>query len=146
MCLGQQVVPYSRQNLFEFFEFVVGDWGSGIAFNAASSLAGIDVAAKEALENSGVDITQWRTGFISANSVGGMDKTENFFPEFLKDNNSGDLNNVVNHECGAVTEITADALGIKDFVSTVSTACSSSANSIFLGARLGLAGFLKEWA
>ena len=42
----------------------------------------------------------------------------------------------MNHECGAVTEVVADALGIKDFVTTVSTACSSSANSIFLGARM----------
>jgi 3-oxoacyl-[acyl-carrier-protein] synthase I len=94
------------------------------------------VAAKEAIENSGINISNWRTGFISANSVGGMDKTENFFPEFLKDNNSGDLKEVMNHECGAITEITADALGIKDFVTTISTACSSSANSIFLAARL----------
>ncbi len=94
------------------------------------------VAAREALNNSGIDIANWRTGFISANSVGGMDKTEDFFEHFLKDNSSGHLREVVNHECGAVTEITADALGIKDFVTTISTACSSSANSIFLGARL----------
>lgn len=99
-------------------------------------------AAKEALENAAVDIKKWRTGFISANSVGGMDKTEDFFVDFLKDNSSGDLKNVINHECGAATEITASYLGIKDFVSTVSTACSSSANSIFLGARLIRQGFL----
>lgn len=100
------------------------------------------VAAKEAVENSRVDIHKYRTGFISANSVGGMDKTEEFFPEFLQDKNSGNLHDVVNHECGAVTEITADYLGIRDFVTTVSTACSSSANSIFLGARLIRQGFL----
>ncbi|MGE9311167.1 beta-ketoacyl-[acyl-carrier-protein] synthase family protein [Niabella sp. CJ426] len=94
------------------------------------------VAAREALTSSGIDITNWRTGFISANSVGGMDKTEDFFEDFLKDNSSGHLREVINHECGTVTEITADALGVKDLVTTVSTACSSSANSIFLGARL----------
>lgn len=94
------------------------------------------VAAREALTSSGIDITNWRTGFISANSVGGMDKTEDFFEDFLKDNSNGHLREVINHECGAVTEITANTLGIKDFVTTVSTACSSSANSIFLGARL----------
>lgn len=93
-------------------------------------------AAREALTASGININNWRTGFISANSVGGMDKTEDFFEYFLKDNGSGHLREVVNHECGAVTEVAADALGIKDFVTTVSTACSSSANSIFLGARL----------
>ena len=48
----------------------------------------------------------------------------------------------MNHECGAITELVADFLGIRDFVSTVSTACSSSANSIFTGARMIRAGLL----
>ena len=99
-------------------------------------------AAKEAVNNAGIDIHQWKTGFISANSLGRMDKTEDFFTSFLKDPDAGDLKAVVNHECGAVTEIAADYLGIKDFVSTVSTACSSSANSIFLAGRLIRQGVL----
>ena len=41
-----------------------------------------------------------RTGFISANTVGGMDKTENFFSLFSKNASSGRLADVVNHECG----------------------------------------------
>lgn len=95
------------------------------------------VAAREALSNSGIeDIGQWRTGFLSANSVGGMDKTEDFFKTFLADNNKGRLRDVVDHECGAVTELVADALGVKDHITTISTACSSSANAVFLGARL----------
>ncbi|ANH82900.1 beta-ACP synthase [Niabella ginsenosidivorans] len=94
------------------------------------------VAAREAIADAAIDLSNWRTGFISANSVGGMDKTEDFFPDFLQDTGSGNLKMVVNHECGAVTEVVADALGIKDFVTTISTACSSSANSIFLGARM----------
>ena len=100
------------------------------------------VAAREAVSDSGVNINQWRTGFISANSVGGMDKTEDFFPDFLKNKSAGRLRDIVNHECGAVTEITADYLGVQDLVTTVSTACSSSANSIFLGARLIRLGML----
>jgi 3-oxoacyl-[acyl-carrier-protein] synthase-1 len=95
------------------------------------------IAAKEALDNAGIEnITSLRTGFISANSVGGMDKTEKFFTEFIADNNKGRLRDVINHECGSVTELVADALGIKDHISTISTACSSSANAIFFGARL----------
>jgi 3-oxoacyl-[acyl-carrier-protein] synthase-1 len=95
------------------------------------------VAAKEALHHSGIEnIGAWRTGFISANSVGGMDKTEDFFRTFLTDNSKGRLRDVVDHECGAVTELVADALGIKDYITTISTACSSSANSVFVGARL----------
>ncbi len=95
------------------------------------------IAAKEALNNAGIEnLTSLRTGFISANSVGGMDKTEKFFTQFLTDNNKGRLRDVINHECGSVTELVADALGIKDYITTISTACSSSANAIFFGARL----------
>jgi 3-oxoacyl-[acyl-carrier-protein] synthase-1 len=95
------------------------------------------IAAEEALKNSGIEnFNALRTGFISANSVGGMDKTEIFFPAFLKDHNKGRLRNVVNHECGSATEIVAGKLGINRFITTISTACSSSANAIFFGARL----------
>ena len=95
------------------------------------------VAAKQALDNAGIkNINALRTGFISANSVGGMDKTENFFNDFFTDNTKGKLRNVLHHECGSVTELVANALGIKDYVTTISTACSSSANAIFFGARL----------
>lgn len=95
------------------------------------------LAAKEALSDAGIENRDdIRTGFVSANSVGGMDKTEKFFIEFLSDNKKGRLRDVVHHECGSVTELVADSLGIKDYVTTISTACSSSANAIFLGARL----------
>jgi 3-oxoacyl-[acyl-carrier-protein] synthase-1 len=95
------------------------------------------VAAKEALDDAAIEnISSLRTGFISANSVGGMDKSEDFFAEFLANNTKGKLRNVVNHECGAVTELVSDKLGIKNYITTISTACSSSANAIFLAARL----------
>jgi 3-oxoacyl-[acyl-carrier-protein] synthase-1 len=95
------------------------------------------IAAKEALHNTGIEnITSFRTGFISANSVGGMDKTEKFFSKFLYNKQQGRLRDVVHHECGSISELVADQLGIKDYVTTISTACSSSANSIFFAARL----------
>ncbi len=95
------------------------------------------MAANEALLNAAIPgFTALRTGFISANTVGGMDRTENFFAEFLLDNKKGKLRDVVHHECGYITELVADYLGIRNYVSTISTACSSSANSIFYGARL----------
>ncbi|HVW16432.1 MAG TPA: beta-ketoacyl-[acyl-carrier-protein] synthase family protein [Mucilaginibacter sp.] len=95
------------------------------------------VAAKEAWNDAGIaDTKAFRTGFISANTVGGMDKSEDFFVEFHADSNKGKLRNIFDHECGSMTEIVADQLGIKDFITTISTACSSSANSIFYAARL----------
>ena len=95
------------------------------------------VAAQEALNDAAIpDLDNLRLGFVSANTVGGMDKSEDFFVEFLNDNSKGKLRNVFDHECGSVTEVVADKLGIHDYMTTLSTACSSSANAIFYGARL----------
>ncbi|MDP4213386.1 MAG: beta-ketoacyl-[acyl-carrier-protein] synthase family protein [Bacteroidota bacterium] len=101
------------------------------------------LAAGEAIKDAGMENVQnSRTGFISANTVGGMDKTEEFFESFMKDPASGKLHDVVHHECGAITEIVADHFGIHHFISTVSTACSSSANAVFTGARMIRHGLL----
>ena len=95
------------------------------------------IAAKEALDDADIpDLNNLRTGFVSANSVGGMDKSEDFFVKFLADNSKGKLRDIFDHECGSMTELVADKLGISDFMTTISTACSSSANAIFYGARL----------
>jgi 3-oxoacyl-[acyl-carrier-protein] synthase-1 len=94
------------------------------------------IAAQEAKDSCKVDYSEWRCGFISANTVGGMDRTEDFFKEFLTDNTKGDLHDVINHDSGDATEIVADKLGMNDYVTTISTACSSSANAIMFGARL----------
>ncbi len=83
-----------------------------------------------------------KTGFISASTVGGMDRTEYFFEDFLKDNQSGDLRDVRHHDCGKPTNYVCEKLGLKGFVTTISTACSSSANSIMLGSRMIRAGLL----
>jgi len=95
------------------------------------------VAAKEALNDAAIPaLDTLRTGFVSANTVGGMDRSEHFFIDFAKDDSKGKLRNVYDHECGCITELVADQLGIKDFLTTISTACSSSANAIFYAARL----------
>jgi 3-oxoacyl-(acyl-carrier-protein) synthase len=101
------------------------------------------IAAQEALDSAA--IPGWaglRTGFISANTVGGMDRTENFFAGFLSDTQSGRLREVIQHECGYSTEWVADQLGIRHFQTTISTACSSSANAIGFAARLIRNGIL----
>ena len=101
-----------------------------------TSLLGI-IAAKEAISHAGIeDISEFRTGLISATTVGGMDRTERFFRHFLKDKNHGRLRDVITHDMGDSTEKIAEACGITDYVSTISTACSSSANAIMVGSRL----------
>ncbi|MFI5137132.1 MAG: beta-ketoacyl-[acyl-carrier-protein] synthase family protein [Sphingobacteriales bacterium] len=95
------------------------------------------VAAREAINDATVpNFDTLRTGLVSANTVGGMDKSEDFFIDFVKDEKKGKLRNVFDHECGCITEIVADQLGIRDFLTTINTACSSSANAIFYAARL----------
>lgn len=95
------------------------------------------VAAREALADANIpNLSSLRTGFVSANSVGGMDRSEDFFVDFLADNNKGKLRNIFDHECGSMTEIVADQLGVTDYMTTISTACSSGANAIFYAARL----------
>jgi 3-oxoacyl-[acyl-carrier-protein] synthase-1 len=49
-----------------------------------------------------------------------------------------------NHDCGHSTERIADALGLRGMLSTVSTACTSSANALILAARLVSAGVLER--
>jgi 3-oxoacyl-(acyl-carrier-protein) synthase len=113
--------------------------GSGTSRTALLSM----MAAKEALLDARIEnISSTRTGFISANTVGGMDKTEQFYADFLLDNKKGKLRDVINHECGKVTELVADALGVHSYISTISTACSSSANAILFAARLIKHGIL----
>ncbi len=96
------------------------------------------IAAQEAWDAAGLgEISQYRVGFVSANTVGGMDKTEDFFADYLQNpQQGGHLRQVVHHECGSVTELVADAMGIRHHVSTISTACSSGANALMYGARL----------
>lgn len=120
----------------------VGGEGHGLASVSRTALLSL-IAAREALERAAIpDRARWRTGFISANTVGGMDRTENFYPQFLENSQHGRLRDVVLHECGSVTEWVADRLGITDFHSTISTACSSSANAIGFGARMIRHGLL----
>lgn len=94
------------------------------------------IAAKEAWQPFKGKTAGLRIGFIGANTVGGMDLTEHFYKAFKEDHSKGDLKEVQYHECGAITELTTKALGLDCWSTTISTACSSSANSIMMAAKL----------
>ncbi len=91
-------------------------------------------AAHEAIQNIPV-FNDLKTGFFSATTVGGMDYSEKGYAGWQR---SGvpDPRGFINHECGKITELVADKLGINGFATTINTACSSSANSIILASRL----------
>lgn len=92
-------------------------------------------AAREAFKSAGLEKKELsRTGLISGTTVGGMDKSELYYDDFLSEGKH--IRYIDTHDCGDSTERVADDLGIKAFVSTTSTACSSAANSVLLGARM----------
>lgn len=108
--------------------------------NTRTTLLGM-LAAREAVANSGIDVKSMKTAVISATSVGGMDKSEKFYDEFFTDKVKGRLRDVVFHDCGDSTAKIAAFIGADGYLATISTACSSSANSLMYGARLIRHGF-----
>jgi 3-oxoacyl-[acyl-carrier-protein] synthase-1 len=94
------------------------------------------IALKEALQEA--NITQKCPGkiaFISGTTVGGMDKSEQYYTDFLSNNTKNEY--IETHDCGATTNlIAAEYKGVFDMMTTLSTACSSAANAIILGANL----------
>ena len=93
-----------------------------------TALLGI-IAVKEAMEEAGVKGSE-RAALISGTTVGGMDVTERHFLQ------EGDGSLFSLHDCGSCTDEIADFFGGFGLVTTISTACSSAANSIMLGADL----------
>jgi 3-oxoacyl-(acyl-carrier-protein) synthase len=101
------------------------------------------IAAKQAVKNAGItSINEYKTGLVSASSVGGMDMTERYYYEYFE--NPDVVKYISTHDGGDVAQKIADELGLKGLVTTISTACSSAANSIMLGARLIKSGKLDR--
>lgn len=99
------------------------------------------LAAKEATAHT--DLADGsRTGLISATTVGGMDATERYYEDYLV--SDAHRHFIPTHPCGYSTEQLARYLGVTDYVTTISTACSSAANAIMLGARMIKAGLLDR--
>jgi 3-oxoacyl-(acyl-carrier-protein) synthase len=107
-----------------------------------NTLLGI-IASREAFTHGRLDENRHlRTGLISATTVGGMDRCELYYQDFL----TNDTRNayIDSYDCADSTEKIAGLLGITDFVTTISTACSSAANAIMLGARMIRSGKLDR--
>lgn len=99
-------------------------------------------AVKEAVEDAHLDdCALRRAAFVSATSVGGMDLSERIYPIVRENPETADLRYMATHDCGSVTRLIAGYTGLKGYLATVSTACSSAANALMLGARLIRAGW-----
>ena len=94
-------------------------------------------AVGQALAEAHIDRqTGLRIWLISGTTVGGMDVTERHFTQIAE----GDGHYFSQHDCGSSTDAIAHHFSVFAETGTVSTACSSAANALMLGARLLRAG------
>ena len=104
------------------------------AVTTRTALMGM-MALGEALEEA--QLTQEmlpRVGFISGTTVGGMDMSEQYYLDYIHSETHKEY--IAVHDCGSCSEMTADHFGKFAFATTLSTACSSAANAIILGANM----------
>ncbi|HNB11699.1 MAG: beta-ketoacyl-[acyl-carrier-protein] synthase family protein [Bacteroidia bacterium] len=102
-------------------------------YYSRTSLLGI-IAAEQAMGNN-FHNKKLLTAFISSTSVGGMDETEKYYRQVLK-NLPVDFNLTRTHDSGNTSENIAAYLKFSGYINTLSTACSSAANAIMLAARM----------
>jgi len=129
-------VPCSNTQLLELLEL-----NNSIGFSRTSLLGMF--AASEAFNHANLDqIPRLRTGLISGTTVGGMDRYE----RYANDSNTSHYKNhyIDVWDCADSTEKIANLLHIYDYVTTISTACSSAANALLLGARMIRSGRLDR--
>lgn len=115
---------------------------AGVDSNLAwtrTALLGI-IAAKQAIQDSGI-ATDKHTALVSATTVGGMDRSELYYKDFLSKAKYSAY--IDTHHAGNSTEMIAEQCGLDGLITTISTACSSSLNSIMFGARLIKSGKTK---
>lgn len=116
-----------------------------------TSLMGM-MALDEALGEAGLwsasdgsPVGDTRVALVSGTTVGGMDKSELYYQDFLENDTHNDY--ILTHDCGATTELMACRFlrskgssvppsGLFSIVMTPSTACSSAANAFVVGANL----------
>ncbi|QYA26389.1 beta-ketoacyl-[acyl-carrier-protein] synthase family protein [Gramella sp. MT6] len=100
------------------------------------------LAINELLSNSNFDQFPEDTGFISGTSIGGIDMTEEHFSDFI---DKPEIRKYIQAQHpGYTTEKIAEYFNLKGVITTISTACSSSANAIMMGARMIESGKLKR--
>lgn len=99
------------------------------------------IAAEEAIASSDLDKKMLaKAAFINGTSVGGMDISEQHYNALIHNKKFDYAAAFLGHDCGAGTATIADRFHIQGQISTISTACSSSANAIMQAGRLIKAG------
>lgn len=107
--------------------------------NGYTRTALLSMAAMRDLFNhaDGPMIQNNRHAFVNANTVGGMSTMETMYMNMIApDTPQHMLKYVQTLDCSQSTEITARHFGLTKNLATISTACSSSANALIMGARM----------
>jgi 3-oxoacyl-(acyl-carrier-protein) synthase len=109
-----------------------------------TALLGI-IAAREAMLMAGLTQEEIkRAGILSATTTGGIRELEKYYYELQDHSVHGVFEPFSDGaNAGEHTERIAELFGIKGYLGTVSTACSSSANTIMMGAELIKNGVLE---
>ncbi|MBV6405350.1 MAG: beta-ketoacyl-[acyl-carrier-protein] synthase family protein [Flavobacteriales bacterium] len=92
------------------------------------------IAAREALQDAGLGVGA-DIDLLSASTVGGMDRSEAFATRWMAGGLDG-IDRAMGHAVGHHAHLLARHLGLRGRVTTLSTACSSSANALMLGSWL----------
>lgn len=88
------------------------------------------------------ELKSFQTALLSGTTVGGMVEMEAIYAD--ANTNTSPSPYVNSYRSGAHTLQLAKAFGLRGYTDTMNTACSSSANSIMLGARMIKAGKCKR--
>lgn len=98
-------------------------------------------AVKEAINMAGLEDKHLKTmQLINGTSVGGMDISEKGYADVVNGKKVNYDHSFQGHHCGYSTAQIADYFGIRGSLQTISTACSTSANSIMNAGRFIKAG------
>ena len=108
-----------------------------IAGYTRTSLLGI-IAMQEAIRQAGLTSEDCAdSGLVNATTVGGMCDTEQVYFDIIDPQKNGDFIKYIDTlDCADCTLSIAKHIGINGPVTTISTACSSSANALLFGARI----------
>lgn len=133
-------ISMTNDELSAFIGLPLGD-------NGYTRTALLSLAAMKDLLNT-VDINLLRSepfAFINANTVGGMSKMEDIYMDVLAtETQEKNIKYIDTLDCAESTERVANYYGLKPLMATISTACSSSSNSLLLGARMIKQGVVKR--
>ncbi|MCP4121059.1 MAG: beta-ketoacyl-[acyl-carrier-protein] synthase family protein [Bacteroidetes bacterium] len=121
-------VPFSNIEL-------ANELGLDIESGSRTYLLGLHAARQAINCDKTLDAAHLKGGFIAGGTVGGMDLTEKCFQQ-LQEADVECVRVLEEHDLGSATFKIAEDLGIENFATTISTACSSAANAIIMGCRM----------